>query len=230
MAWLAIGSGLALGLGSVAHCAGMCGPIAMVLPFQKENGRYDWLSFSVYHAGRMSAYLSIGLLIGWLGEMIRWQGLGGFLSLISGIALLLYGMQYAGWVSISRSPEILPAHMLKNVWYRAIQSPNKAWFFPAGVANGLLPCGMVYAAATVALGMSHFNESIGVMLGFAAGTLPVFLVLPLVRRYIGGRKITPWIMIAAALWLIIRGGTALYALAQQKATSPMCHGADFTSF
>jgi sulfite exporter TauE/SafE len=75
MAWLAIGSGLALGLGSVAHCAGMCGPIAMVLPFQKENGRYDWLSFSVYHTGRISAYLSIGLLIGWLGEMIRWQGL-----------------------------------------------------------------------------------------------------------------------------------------------------------
>jgi sulfite exporter TauE/SafE len=162
--------------------------------------------------------------------MIRWQGLGGFLSLISGIALLLYGMQYAGWLTVSRSPEILPAQMLKNVWYKAIQSPNKAWFFPAGIANGLLPCGMVYAAATVALGMSQFEESIGVMLGFAAGTLPVFLVLPLVRRYIGGRKITPWIMIAAALWLMYRGGSALYALAQQKATNPMCHGADFTSF
>jgi hypothetical protein len=74
------------------------------------------------------------------------------------------------------------------------------------------------------------NESIGVMLGFAAGTLPVFLLLPLVRRYVGGRKITPWIMIAAALWLIIRGGTALYALVQQKATSPMCHGVDITNF
>jgi uncharacterized protein len=224
MIWLILGSGVLLGIGSATHCAGMCGPIAMVLPFQKSDGKTDWTSFSVYHIGRISAYMLIGLLIGWIGTMIRWQGLGAGLSLLSGIGLLIYGLYYMGWVSIPGQRIKLPVAFIKDIWYRAMSAPHRLWYFPAGIANGLLPCGMVYAAGTAALSMQYMEESLAVMAGFALGTLPVFVVMPLIKRFLRGRWFTGGVLLATSIGLILRGAWAIYQLLVTTANPAICHG------
>lgn len=61
-------SALILGLVSSLHCIGMCGPIAMMLPVERKNPAKQTLQLLLYHAGRLSAYGSLGVLFGLLGS------------------------------------------------------------------------------------------------------------------------------------------------------------------
>ena len=56
------------GLISSFHCIGMCGPIAMMLPVDRNNQAKKTLQIITYHIGRLTAYATIGLLFGLLGK------------------------------------------------------------------------------------------------------------------------------------------------------------------
>jgi sulfite exporter TauE/SafE len=80
-----------------------------------------------------------------------------------------------------------------------------------GCANGLLPCGLLYAALATAIALGSVAKSIAFMTGFGLGTVPVLLAvtisatsLPLLwRRRL--RLAGPAVMIAAGTLLIARG-------------------------
>ena len=63
-------SALILGLISSLHCVGMCGPIAMMLPVDRQNEAKKVTQIVTYHLGRLTAYGSIGLVFGLLGRGI----------------------------------------------------------------------------------------------------------------------------------------------------------------
>jgi uncharacterized protein len=233
--WIALSTGLWLGLGSAAHCLGMCGPIAMVLPFKKANGSYKWFSMALYHSGRMLTYVIIGIVIGIIGSLFRWQGLGAWISIVSGIMLIGYTIHYAGLSPFS--PKLGSKSItiwIRNVWGKVMQKGNQAWFFPAGMANGLLPCGMVYAAAIVALGMRSMSETINVMSGFAFGTLPVFILLPFASKIFNRankyKYFIPILLLITGLWLILRGLLVLYSVSADTHSIPMCIGDGMSVF
>ncbi|ELY2018785.1 sulfite exporter TauE/SafE family protein, partial [Flavobacterium psychrophilum] len=50
------------GLISSLHCIGMCGPIAMMLPVDRDNPAKKITQIITYHLGRLSAYGTIGLI------------------------------------------------------------------------------------------------------------------------------------------------------------------------
>ncbi len=232
--WIALSTGLWLGLGSAAHCLGMCGPIAMVLPFKKANGSYRWFAMALYHSGRMLTYVILGIVIGIIGSLFRWQGLGAWISILTGIFLLLYSVYYAGFMPISlKLGWKQPTIWVRNMWSKVIPNGNQVWFFPAGMANGLLPCGMVYAASIVALGMRSMGETISVMSGFALGTLPVFILLPLAAKLFSRtnkyRFLIPLLLFITGLWLILRGILAFNSLTDSHSI-PMCIGDGMTVF
>ena len=49
--------------------------------------------------------------------------------------------------------------------------------FLAGGANGLLPCGLVYAAAIAAAGLGTVSGAVVFMTGFGLGTMPMLIVM-----------------------------------------------------
>ena len=54
---------LTMGLAGSLHCAGMCGPIMWVMPFQAMQGMRKWLTIALYHTGRISVYAGMGVLL-----------------------------------------------------------------------------------------------------------------------------------------------------------------------
>ena len=90
-------------------------------------------------------------------------------------------------------------------------STNVISFLLLGMANGLLPCGMVYIAWATSLSFSQTGESVLFMALFGAGTLPAMLFIgyagvmikPQIRSLF--RQLTPLFISLMGILLILRG-------------------------
>jgi len=76
------------GLISSFHCIGMCGPIAMMLPVDRNSQAKKTSQIITYHLGRLSAYAAIGLVFGLLGKGLFLAGIQQKLSIFIGIAMI----------------------------------------------------------------------------------------------------------------------------------------------
>jgi sulfite exporter TauE/SafE len=83
--------------------------------------------------------------------------------------------------------------------------------FTIGVLNGLLPCGLVYAALFGAIAMQSVTFSISYMLLYGLGTIPLmsamvyvsnFLSLPFRNKL---QKIVPIVTVIIGLLFVLRG-------------------------
>ena len=80
-----------------------------------------------------------------------------------------------------------------------------------GLANGLLPCGMVYFAITGALAAGSVNGGVLFMAAFGAGTFPAMFALSFFGSMISlqarnqMRKAVPFVMLVMGLLLVLRG-------------------------
>ena len=77
------------GLISSFHCIGMCGPIALMLPVEKNNPSKKVIQIITYHLGRLSAYATIGFLFGLLGKGLFLAGFQQKLSIFMGITMVV---------------------------------------------------------------------------------------------------------------------------------------------
>ena len=201
------------GLISSFHCIGMCGPIAMMLPVDRNNQVKKVSQILTYHVGRMTAYASIGLVFGLVGRGLYLAGMQQKLSIFIGVAMILvilipekvfarYNFSKPVFVLISKVKSTL-GKQFKNKSYKSL--------FTIGLLNGFLPCGMVYVALFGAIAMQ--NESFGVlyMLLFGLGTVPMmssvvylqsFLTIP-VRNKI--QKAIPYVAVMMGILFILRG-------------------------
>jgi uncharacterized protein len=201
------------GLISSFHCIGMCGPIAMMLPVDRDNQAKKVTQIMTYHIGRLTAYALIGLVFGLLGKGLFLAGIQQKLSVFIGLAMIVvvlipekvfarYNFSKPVFVLISKIKSTL-GKQFKNKSYQSI--------FTIGLLNGFLPCGMVYVALFGAIAMQ--SESFGVlyMVLFGLGTVPMmssviylhsFLTIP-VRNKI--QKVIPYIAVAMGVLFILRG-------------------------
>ena len=60
-----------LGLFGSLHCVGMCGPIALLIPLQRQRKSFRSLQLGAYFIGKTLAYALMGLLFGLVGEIGR---------------------------------------------------------------------------------------------------------------------------------------------------------------
>ena len=67
----------------------MCGPIAMMLPVDKDNSLKKWAQIATYQLGRVVAYASLGLLFGILGSGFFFAGFQQQLSIVVGIFMII---------------------------------------------------------------------------------------------------------------------------------------------
>ncbi|MBP6758035.1 MAG: sulfite exporter TauE/SafE family protein [Flavobacterium sp.] len=225
------------GLISSFHCIGMCGPIAMMLPVDRNNQVKKTTQIITYHIGRLTAYATIGLIFGLLGRGLYLAGFQQKMSIFIGVAMILiilipekvfakYNFSKPVFKLISKIKTTLGAQF-KNKSYKSL--------FTIGLLNGFLPCGMVYVALFGAIAMQ--NEIFGVlyMILFGLGTVPMmssviylntFLTIP-VRNKI--QKIIPYVTVIIGILFIFRGlGLGIPYISPSNMSlfvqsSPNCH-------
>lgn len=206
-------------LGSLGHCLGMCGPLNLMIAAQMHKNDLAVLpNFSLYHATRVLLYVLLGALVGVLGSLLglskQLTTLGGAVSLLLGIAIVLLGAEYMGWL------RTFPLEGASRWWNVAMSRALKqsGWHGVAllGALNGLLPCGLVYSALLLAASTGEaWRGALGMAL-FGLGTFPALLALDLgagelsVRFRQGMMRLAGALMLLVGLQLALRGGAALH--------------------
>jgi hypothetical protein len=166
---------------SLGHCLGMCGPL--VAAYAAAQGRGRWLVSLppqlLYHAGRVTTYALLGLLLGLIGSATRLAGSAAFpggLSLLIGGMMLALGLGLAGWLPTQRWVESSRFGGAVACRARGLLSTRRhGGRFLLGVANGLLPCGPVYAMALGTVTAAKPVLGAGAMAMFGLGTVPVLI-------------------------------------------------------
>lgn len=200
---------LSLGIVSSLHCVGMCGPLVMALPVRHLSHRSRLFALSSYHAGRLLTYTLLGTVAGMLGRHIYLGGFQQTLSIALG-SLILCGVILSKGFGSHLTPERL-LRPLESLNTRLWQSSFRNIYFFLGMGNGLLPCGMVWLALAVALGLPTVSESMLFMFLFGAGTLPALALVHISGSLIGlsarrsMRRAVPFLIGATGVLLILRG-------------------------
>jgi uncharacterized protein len=217
----------ALGLVGSLHCAVMCGPLILAVTNITRGTASSTSSRVVYHAGRVTIYMAIGVLFGAIGRTAALVGLQRWISLFAGIAIL------AGLLLSSRFALKIPfmklVTKLKTAFTGMLRQRGFRAQFLMGAINGLLPCGLVYVAAAGAA--TTLSPSLGVlhMAAFGAGTLPMLLgvsALGSKLRIINvhAQKLIPASVALLALLLVLRSlGLGIPYLSPNLTTGMSCH-------
>ena len=164
-----------LGLAGSLHCAGMCGPLLLAAHGGGDAPATRLFRMLVYHGARVLMYLVIGAAAGLAGHGLSSGGMGRGVSVAAGIVLMIVA-EGAGTRLIPRRASGLWSTSISRLGQAAgllrRQHPIAGQLL-AGAVNGLLPCGLVYAAAIAAAGSGSVWTGVVFMSGFGAGTIPV---------------------------------------------------------
>ncbi len=217
-----------LGLAGSLHCAGMCGPLALALPHPGGGASGFVASRLAYNAGRISTYALLGLLFGLLGKSLALVGIQRWLSLGAGILILL-GLLFSTRLGAG-TPVVRAVRWLKSGFGRLLQRRTLGALGLLGLLNGLLPCGLVYAACAGAAATGGLLPAVEYMTLFGLGTLPLMLGIGLSGRALPVsfrfrlQQLVPVSLVVVALLLILRG-MALgipYVSPNLSAADPAC--------
>jgi len=224
-----------IGLFGSLHCIGMCGPIALAMPLQKNSRFYLLTNSFLYNFGRAITYGLLGIFIGIIGEGIIFAGLQKILSIVTGVMLL--SMVFFS-VNIERKIVSFPFFnqfylLVKNLLGKHLQKNSLGTILTIGLLNGLLPCGLVYLALIGSLSAGSVWASSVYMFMFGLGTMPLMLLFLLIgngthQKYrLRLRRLYPTFLTLLAIWFIYRGFNFYlppdFKLSAALQYIPMCH-------
>lgn len=203
---------LVLGVAGSAHCIGMCGPIALAVPSSGTGTGARLRSTLLLNGGRLTTYLLLGMAIGTFGHGLRLAGLQQVISVVAGVLLLLSVLlpgllrrfSPAGRLSMGLSH-------LRSLLARNLKRTAPEALFFTGLLNGLLPCGLLYAALLGASSHASAMDGALFMLFFGLGTWPALIALRLggglvrdgARTWL--RRASPMLVSVVAILMILRG-------------------------
>lgn len=210
MIWVAF----TLGFFGSLHCVGMCGPLAIAFCDKEADSDVQRLRSALsYNVGRTFTYAILGLFFGFLGSFLVLVDLQKSLSIILGLLLVIsFLMSYDIDERMNRIP------LLKRFYSKIRNGISKMYAkaqeyhpFTLGVANGLLPCGLVYLALAGAIASGGLLQGMGFMVFFGLGTFPMMIALifgvklmtPKLRFQF--RRVLPFVTLGFGLFLIYRG-------------------------
>ncbi|MBL7950354.1 MAG: sulfite exporter TauE/SafE family protein [Flavobacteriales bacterium] len=201
-----------LGVAGSAHCVGMCGPIALAVPSPRNTFGSRLTSSLLLNTGRLMSYAFLGAAIGVFGAGMRLAGLQQVVSMAAGVLLLLTVMLpglLERWSPTGRIAMVIGR--LRHLLARNLARTAPETLFFTGVLNGLLPCGLVYAALIGTSAMSSPLEGSVFMALFALGTWPTLIALRMSAGLVGARvrerlrSISPLLVTLVAVLMILRG-------------------------
>jgi sulfite exporter TauE/SafE len=200
-------SSFLLSIGGSLHCLGMCGPLALSIPFGTAGSSKN-LKLLTYYFAKAIAYGAMGAVFGLFGKgliMMHWQQA---LSIVAGIFIVL-------WVCF---PVLKPGkggflfQKQFSILYNKLQhQPKLHHYFFLGFLNGFLPCGLVYTALAAATVSGSAVGGFLAMFLFGAGTAPALIILVILKNKMSfqlRKKLKPVSLILSVgigLLLIARG-------------------------
>ncbi|WP_236980349.1 sulfite exporter TauE/SafE family protein [Membranihabitans maritimus] len=202
--------GMVLGVLSSLHCLGMCGPLAMSVPMagQDKHPIQSWLRILMYHLGRITSYVTLGIIAGLIGRGFYLTGYHQYISILLGVTILLILILGKSNTFLNVHFDRL-SHFVRQKISFVLGRPGRGAVYLFGILNGLLPCGMVYMALVMTLPFYNLTSSVLLMAGFGLGTVPALFGLQWVGkkwgRFINVRRAFPWVMGITGVLLIIRG-------------------------
>ncbi|MEQ9570430.1 MAG: sulfite exporter TauE/SafE family protein [Longimicrobiales bacterium] len=163
-----LGAAALAGLVGSPHCMGMCGGFAVAC----GGGRRG----VAWHAGRLTTYAVLGAVAGGFGAAL--PGPPWVAAVVSAALLIWFAGALAGLV-----PE--PTLRIPGVSGLAGRAIGKGGFGPGyalGLATGLLPCGLVYAALAIPVASGAPMVGAASMVAFGLGTVPALAAMTVGAR------------------------------------------------
>jgi len=193
MVALLIAAFVAGSLGSL-HCVAMCGAFAASCA-RTPRGLPAW------HVGRVGTYTLLGALAGAAGHLL--PGPAWLPALLASILLVWFALALAG---LAPEPKLVPPVLLR-AGTRAAGQPTAGAQLLFGIANGFLPCGLVYSALSIPVALANPGRGALAMLAFGLGTVPALSLASLgVRRLLlttlWRRRVFAALVLAVGLWTI----------------------------
>lgn len=210
-------------LGST-HCVGMCGGLAISAGKEPRNT-------ALYHLGRLTGYLWLGVMAGALGAATIGAAEFGAISWIAS-ALLAFAFIQMGvnvWRGKGSHLFSLPSGISKALYNTAGGNP-----FSIGAFSALLPCGWLHGFVLAAAAVHSPIKGAVVLFLFWLGTVPALSFSPWILRKIlqpialKVPKATAILLISAGIMsLLVRAGPLLESLehpsAPQRQEVQSCH-------
>jgi len=166
-------------LGSFGHCVGMCGGIVVAYTSTKVDEKWSKTTQAfahlIYSLGRVSTYVLLGAMFGYLGGVATFNNYtNGGLLIFAGVIMILAGLSLMGKVKFLT---LIEHSFSKSEWYQKsfrslLRSRTLFSFYLLGMLNGLLPCGFVYFFAITAASTGSALWGAMVMLVFGLSTIP----------------------------------------------------------
>jgi len=176
------GTVLASSLLGSAHCAGMCGGLALVAAGTERA--HATIRQVGYHLGRLTSYAIVGTLAGLIGQVVDDAGVligvqriaaigaGALIALFGAIAI---ARAFGARIPSAGVPRPLVV-LAQRVHARTLRLPPAWRGIPIGLATPLLPCGWLYAFAAIAAASASPWMGALVMTAFWLGTVPALVV------------------------------------------------------
>ncbi len=224
-------------LGSM-HCVGMCGGLVTTLTMSRSS--IWWSGLASYQVGRILTYTLFGLIAGMIGMAITqvdwFADMQRGLTLFAGTLMIIFGLNLAGWLPdpfVNIITRFTTWIGLTKWIHAATTSRMPMSWLMVGLFNGLLPCGLVYAALALSLTSGNMVLSASMMFAFGLGTIPAMMVVPVVLKS-ASPKARGWVLKVAAILLVgiglftmIRGSTFMHSMhdmQHSEHTMPAKHG------
>lgn len=205
-----LAAALVAGLAGSAHCLGMCGGIAGALG---AAGRGRPAYALAYSTGRIASYALAGAAAGLLGAGLgALAGAGPWLRLLTGVLLVLLGLQVAFGLRLLRPLETAGARLWRHVApaASALMPPRHiGQALALGAIWGWLPCGLVYGMLAAAAGTGGPGHGAAFMAVFGLGTVPAVAGMSLASQRVAGwfaggrRRALGWLLVAFGAWTMI---------------------------
>ena len=173
------------GVAGSAHCLGMCGGFACALGKDGRGGGATLRRHLLYNLGRITTYCFFGAVAGHVGLLLVGQGgeatslslAQRALALVSGLLMLVVGLQFLGvFGRIRVAPLDALAARVVTALRMLLAASGSGAPLALGVANGLLPCPLVYAFVAQAAASGGALSGLATMVAFGLGTLPMMLL------------------------------------------------------
>ncbi|WP_456452873.1 sulfite exporter TauE/SafE family protein [Hydrogenimonas sp.] len=169
-------------LGSVGHCIGMCGGFVLAYTAAKVDAKWSkthqMVAHLLYSLGRVTSYMVIGAIFGFLGQKVGFTLTAkGLLFIAVGILMLFIGLSLIGKIKFLNSVEssIAQSSWFGRLFRAVIHSKSLSSFYWMGMLNGFIPCGLVYFFATAAIVAGSALKGAIVMAVFGVATIPAMM-------------------------------------------------------
>lgn len=202
-----------VGLVGSAHCAGMCGPIALALPLRSDSWTRRIAGGLLYNTGRISTYILLGAIFGLLGKGLQMAGFQLWASVIVGSLMIAFVVIPLLFKQLPSAGNVFEGYSVRLMggFRKLFRNSSYPSLFGIGLLNGILPCGLVYVAVAGALNTGEVYQGMLYMALFGAGTIPVMFAVSMAGTMISLNlrvfinRLSPYVIVVLGVLIILRG-------------------------